>query len=68
VKYAIRLVANDSLERDIAELLPRAVGRRLSCHRFRSNEVRELVAHQLAAAVGENGRALAQEIATPLRN
>jgi hypothetical protein len=27
VKYAIRLPANDSLERDIAELLPRPVGR-----------------------------------------
>jgi hypothetical protein len=70
VKYAIRIPANDSLERDIAELLTRPVGRpshkpvarfhnkrgtaeqwikegrqavkmtRLSCHRFRSNEVR----------------------------
>ena len=70
VKYAIRLPANVSLERDIAELLTRPVGRpghkpvvrfynkrgtaeqwikegkqavkmtRLSCHRFRSNEVR----------------------------
>ena len=27
VKYAIRIPANDSLERDIAELLPRPVGR-----------------------------------------
>jgi len=27
VKYAIRISANDSLERDIAELLPRPVGR-----------------------------------------
>jgi hypothetical protein len=27
VKYAIRIPANDILERDIAELLPRAVGR-----------------------------------------
>jgi len=70
VKYAMRLPANDCLERDIAELLTRPVGRpshkpvarfhnkrgtaeqwikegkhavkmtRLSCHRFRSNEVR----------------------------
>ena len=70
VKYAIRIPANDSLERDIAELLTRPVRRpshkplarfhnkrgtaeqwikegnqavkmtRLSCHRFRSNEVR----------------------------
>jgi hypothetical protein len=29
VKYAIRIPANDSLERDIAELLPRPVGRRI---------------------------------------
>ena len=27
MKYAIRIPANDSLERDIAELLTRAVGR-----------------------------------------
>ena len=27
VKYAIRIPANDSLERDITELLPRPVGR-----------------------------------------
>jgi hypothetical protein len=27
VKYAIRIPANDSLERDVAELLPRPVGR-----------------------------------------
>jgi hypothetical protein len=27
VKYAIRIPANDSLERDIAQLLPRSVGR-----------------------------------------
>ena len=62
VKYAIRIPSNDSLERDINELLTRPVGRpsqkpvvwykgflydaaswktaRLSCHRFRSNEVR----------------------------
>jgi hypothetical protein len=70
VRYAIRLPANDCLEREIAELLTRPVGRpshkpvarfhnkrgtaeqwikegrqavkmtRLSCHRFRSNEVR----------------------------
>jgi hypothetical protein len=69
VKYAIPIPANDSLERDIAELLTRPVGRpshkpvvrfynkrgtaeqwikegkpavkmtRLSCRRFRSNEV-----------------------------
>ena len=46
-KYAIRIPCNDNLERDIAELLTRPVGRsshkslmtRLSCHRFRSNEV-----------------------------
>ena len=62
VKYAIRIPANDSLQRDIEELLTRPVVRfynkrgtaeqwikegkqavkmtRLSCHRFRSNEVR----------------------------
>jgi hypothetical protein len=49
VNYAIRLPANECLEQDIAELLTRPVGRpsrkpvkmtRLSCHRFRSNEVR----------------------------
>lgn len=61
MKYAIRIPSNDSLERDIDELLTRPVGRpgqkrvvwykrflfratgwktaRLSCHRFRSNEV-----------------------------
>jgi hypothetical protein len=88
VKYAIRIPANESLERDIAELLTRPVGRpsykpvvwykgflyqaaswkmarrvvakvefhfgelfpRLSCHRFRSNQVRlwlSLIAYHL---------------------
>ncbi len=45
VKYAIRIPSNDSLERDISELLTR-----LSCHRFRSNEVRlwlSLIAYNL---------------------
>jgi hypothetical protein len=71
VKYAIRIPANDSLERDIAELLTRPVVRfynkrgtaeqwikegkqavkltRLSCHRFRSNEVRRITALPLPA-------------------
>ena len=51
VKYPIRLPANDNLQRNIRELLTRPMARaeqckqavkmtRLSCHRFRSNEVR----------------------------
>jgi len=80
VKYVIRLPANDCLERDIAALLRRHVGRpghkpvvrfynqrgtseqktkegkqavkmtRLSCHRFRANQVRlwvSVIAYQL---------------------
>src|SRR6266849_298366 len=39
VKYAIRLPANDNLQRTISELQAVAMTR-LSCHRFRSNEVR----------------------------
>jgi hypothetical protein len=89
VKYAIRIPANDSLERDIAELLTRPVGRpshkpvvwykgflyqaaswktarrvvaavkmtRLSCHRFRSNQVR-LVLSLLAYNLGNLWRRL----------
>ncbi len=40
VQYAIRIPANENLERDIAKEGKQAVKMtRLSCHRFRSNEV-----------------------------
>ena len=42
VKYALRGPANETLERDIAELLNRPVGQpsHKPLHRFRANEVR----------------------------
>ena len=53
VQYAVRMPANESLERDIEELLTR-----LSCHRFRSNEVR-LLLNVIAYNLGNLWRRLA---------
>jgi hypothetical protein len=64
VKYAIRIPSNETLEQAVAELLRRPVGRpshklaRLSCHRFRANEVR-LALSVIAYNLGNLWRRLA---------